>query len=275
MKRTLLALALLFFVCAADPAGAKTIKIVAGTEMIADIVRDLTGGKAEILPLVPAASCPGHHDVRASDIAFIKNADAIILHTWQEKQKHIADAIATASPAVPPHYVGPAPSWLVPANQMDGSGAIYGVLNKTSGSDFKTLTLQYNARLMRIVKVSGKYHGLITPYKNTPVMASAMQADFAASLGMKVVARYGRAEDTAPAGLMKLVKQGKEAGVTIVIDNLQSGAEAGQPLAGELGAAHIVFSNFPRFTPDVPTYEDLYSYNCELLLAALRNRSGK
>lgn len=272
MKRSLRLLAVIFMFLAASAvpeAGAKPLKIVAGTEMIADVVRDLTGGNAEILSLVPAASCPGHHDVRAADIAFIKNADAIILHAWQEKQKHIADAIATAGPATEPQYVGPTPSWLVPANQMDGSGAIYGVLNKIPGRDFKTITMQYNGRLMRIVKISGQYTQKFAPYKDTPVMVSAMQADFAESLGLKVIARYGRAEDLAPADLIALVKQGKEAGVQVVVDNLQSGAEAGLPLSGELGAAHVVFSNFPMFTPDVPTYEALYAYNCDLLLNAL------
>lgn len=278
MKRTCLSLTLLclFFVFSSRyTAHAKTITVVAGTEMIADVVRDLTGGTAEILSLVPAASCPGHHDVRASDIAFIKKADAIILHAWQEKQKHIADAIAAANPAVTPEFVQPTGSWLTPANQMDGSGAIYRLVTKIPGADFKTVTLQYNARLMRVVKAASEAQKMLAPYKDTPVMASAMQADFVAGLGMKVVARYGRAEDMAPAELARLVKQGKEADVKVVVDNLQSGSEAGAPLSGELDAAHVVFSNFPMFIPEVPTFETLYAYNRDLLLNALEKNAKK
>jgi ABC-type Zn2+ transport system substrate-binding protein/surface adhesin len=91
MKRSLrllvCILAFFAFACASETA-AKPIRIVAGTEMIADIARDLTGGNAEIISLVPAASCPGHHDVRAADIAFIKTADAVILHPGR-KSKNI------------------------------------------------------------------------------------------------------------------------------------------------------------------------------------------
>jgi zinc transport system substrate-binding protein len=60
-----------------------SVSIVAGTELIADIARDLLGGSARILTLVPASSCPGHHDVRATDLAFIRKADAVMIHTWQ------------------------------------------------------------------------------------------------------------------------------------------------------------------------------------------------
>jgi zinc transport system substrate-binding protein len=148
-------------------------------------------------------------------------------------------------------------------------------LNKAPGADFRTITSQYNKRLIRLVKIFSNYHKKLTPCKDTPVMASAMQADFAESLGLNVTARYGRAEDMAPADLIVLVKKGKKAGVKAVIDNLQSGSEAGLPFSGELGAAHVVFSNFPMFTKDAPTYEALYAYNCDLLIKALEKGTGK
>jgi len=106
-------------------------------------------------------------------------------------------------------------------------------------------------------------------------MVSVMQADFVRRLGMNVIADYGRAEDLSPGSLMRLAESGKKAGVRVVIDNMQSGAEAGVPLAGEIGAAHVAFSNFPLFVQEAPDYETLLRHNCDLLTAALRGKAGK
>jgi zinc transport system substrate-binding protein len=256
-----------------------SLNIVAGTELIADIVRDLLGHKARILTLVPAASCPGHHDVRATDIAFISKADAIILHEWQSKQKPIADAIQAAGNASEPFDVGPGPSWLIPEYQAAASrnlAALFIVSARFPGVvDEMRVVDKLAQRLKRIAEAVAEQEKALRPYAGVPVMVSHMQADFVRRLGMNVVADYGRAEDISPGSLMRLAEEGKKAGVRVVVDNLQSGAEAGLPLAGEIGAVHITFSNFPLFVREVPDYETLLRYNCGLLIAALKGKAGQ
>ncbi len=248
--------------------------LVAGTELIADIARDLLGDKARILTLVPASSCPGHHDVRAADIAFISKADAIILHAWQRKQKPIADAILAAGNPVAPVYVEPLPSWLVPENQIAASRDLAALFAAMPGIDAQDVAARLARRLDRIAGVVAAVEDALQPYAGSPVMASLMQADFVRRLGMAVVADFGRAEDLSPGGLMRLAEEGKKAGVRVVVDNMQSGGEAGAPLAGEIGAAHVTFSNFPSFVPEVPDYVSLLRYNCGLLLSALKEKAG-
>jgi zinc transport system substrate-binding protein len=271
--------ALLLVVVAPLPFSAQgasgSLRIVAGTELIADIARDLLGDSARILTLVPASSCPGHHDVRATDIAFIGKADAILLHEWQGRQKTIADAIQAAGNPGTPSSVGPAPSWLVPENQLAASRNLAALLSALPGVDAKRVQDRLAQRLGRIAKAVAACEKALAPYAGSPVMASIMQADFVRRLGMRVIADYGRAEDLSPGSLMRLAEAGKKAGVLVVVDNMQSGAEAGVPLAGELGAAHVAFSNFPRFIEAVPDYESLLRYNCDLLTAALGKKAGR
>jgi zinc transport system substrate-binding protein len=252
-----------------------TLRIVAGTELIADIARDLLGAGVQILTLVPAASCPGHHDVRAVDIAFIGKADAVILHEWQRRQKAVADAVFAAGNPAAPSFVGPAPSWLIPENQIAASRSLAALFSALPGVDAGRVENKLAQRLGRIAKAVAASEKALAPYAGSPVMVSLMQADFVRRLGMNVVADYGRAEDSSPGSLMRLVETGKKAGVRVVVDNMQSGAEAGVPLAGEIGAAHVAFSNFPLFVQDVPDYETLLRHNCDLLTAALKGRAGK
>jgi len=279
MKLRNAAFALLLTAFLLSPAHAqgasKNLNIVAGTELIADITRDLLGDGAQILTLIAASSCPGHYDVRATDIAFMSRADAIIIHEWQGRQKPIADAIQAAGNSRPPSSVSPASSWLIPENQIEASRNLAALLSAMPGIDAKRVEDRLTQRLDRISKIVALCEKALEPYAGTPVMASLMQADFARRLGMKVIADYGRAEELSPGGLIRLVEAGKKAGVLVVIDNMQSGAEAGLPLADEIGAAHIIFSNFPQFIQTVPDYETLLRYNCDLLIAALKKKTGK
>ena len=250
------------------------LSIVAGTELIADIARDLLGNNARIHTLVPASSCPGHHDVAATHIAFISKADAVIIHEWQRGQKSIADAIQAAGNPCAPTSVGPTPSWLIPENQLAASRHLAALFSAMPGVDAKRVADKLAQRRDRIDKAVAACEKALAPHAGIPVMVSLMQADFVRRLGMNVIADYGRAEDISPGSLMGLAEAGKKAGVLVVVDNMQSSAEAGVPLAGEIGAAHVAFSNFPRFIETVPDYETLLRYNCDLLAAALRKKAG-
>ena len=253
----------------------KSLNIVAGTEQIADIARDLLGDSVQILTLIAASSCPGHYDVRATDIAFMSRADAIIVHEWQGKQKPIADAIQAAGNPVPPFFAGPMLSWLIPENQIAASRNLAALFSAMPGIDAKRVGDNLARRLERITEAVAACEKAVGPYAGSPVMVSLMQADFVRRLGMNVIADYGRAEDISPGGLIRLAEAGKKAGVLVVVDNMQSGAEAGLSLAGEIGAEHIAFSNFPQFVKEAPDYETLLRYNCNLLTSALRKKTGK
>ncbi len=255
---------------AVRPASAKVPRLVAGTELIADIARDLLGAKAEILTLAPAGSCPGHHDIRATDMAFMAGADLLLLHAWQQRQPAVAGALHAAAPAHPPVYLAGTGSWLVPENQIAASKAVALVLKNLPGVDGGALDQRLRDRITRAETLSSRCLQRLKPLAGTPAVAAFMQSEFTRWMGFNVIGTYGRTEDLTPAVLAKLVRDGRQANVRLVADNLQSGAETGRPLAGELGAAHVAFSNFPGFSPAVATWEALLEYNCSLAIQALQ-----
>ena len=100
------------------------------------------------------------------------------------------------------------------------------------------------------------------------VICSGMQAAFVEWVGLNVVAFYGRPDSFTPQVTKELVDKGREGNVTLIIDNLQSGQDAGAGLAEELGCARIILSNFPGGFDNTETWEKTLNYNVDLILDA-------
>lgn len=248
-------------------------RLVAGTELISDIARDLLPGNVEILTLAPASSCPGHHDIRASDMAFFSKAGMVIIHGWQRNSPGIPEAMQAARmPKEALFALENRGSLLVPENQIAVSREVAGFLSGLRGVDAAALEERLQDRIRRIEALAAECGEIMAPFAGTPALSAFMQEEFVGWTGMNVVAHYGRGEDMSPGALMKLVDTGKRRAVMVVVDNLQSGADAGEPLAHELRAAHVAFSNFPMFSPEAPTYESLVRLNVTLLHDALSAR---
>jgi zinc transport system substrate-binding protein len=68
----------------------------------------------------------------------------------------------------------------------------------------------------------------------------------------------------------ELVTEAIEAGVVLVIDNLQSGATAtSETMAQDIGAIQVTISNFPGGFENTETWEETIDKNVDLLLEAL------
>jgi hypothetical protein len=84
------------------------------------------------------------------------------------------------------------------------------------------------------------------------------------------VATYGRPEDLSVAEVEKLINQAKQAGVALVIDNLQSGGTAtSETMAQDIGAIQVTISNFPGGFEGTESWEKAIDKNVDLLLEAL------
>jgi zinc transport system substrate-binding protein len=66
-----------------------------------------------------------------------------------------------------------------------------------------------------------------------------------------------------------LVDKGKEKNVMLIIDNLQSGADAGKGIAEELGCKRVILTNFPGGFDNTETWEKAIDYNIKLILEAI------
>ena len=66
-----------------------------------------------------------------------------------------------------------------------------------------------------------------------------------------------------------LVDQGREENVTLIIDNLHSGADAGKPIALDIGCERIILSNFPGGFDNTETWEKAIDENVRRILEAI------
>ena len=96
-----------------------------------------------------------------------------------------------------------------------------------------------------------------------------MQLGFVEWIGINVIAAYGRPDSLTPKAAKSLIDRGRAENVSLIIDNMQSGQDAGAGIAEELDCARIILSNFPGGYENTETWEKAIEYNIELVIGAL------
>lgn len=245
----------------AGGADALPLTVVAGTSLVADIVRDVTGGGASMVILTPGASCPGHADLKATDVAFAAAAEVALLHPFQADIPQVRSVLAAANPTLRVEWLAVPGSWTIPAVQAAATRRIGHILAAVRPGWTGDLRQRIDARLARLAAARAAAARRLAPLAGKPVLASAMQAEFLRWAGLRVVQEYGRMEDLTARELVALTVTGRGQQVVGVVDNLQSGADAGRPVAEELRVPHVVLSNFPGSLPGADDYFGLLEVN--------------
>ncbi|MEG2171980.1 MAG: metal ABC transporter substrate-binding protein [Desulfovibrionaceae bacterium] len=242
------------------------LRIIAGTSLIADIVHDLTGGHSTILTLVQGSSCPGHDNAKTQDFVFAAQADMVLVHAFQQDLPQLSGMLATVGTARESlHVVKVEGSWLVPENQKKASRAIAAFLQSADPKHAADINARMQTRLTRVDSLAQHCSAQLARVRGKAILAAQMQAEFLRWAGFEVRRTYGRAEDLSAKELAGLVSEMRNRGIHAVIDNYQSGPQAGLPVALELGIPHLTLSNFPGSTASVPDYFSLLQANVALL----------
>jgi len=247
--------------------------IIAGTSLIAGIAEDLAGGKLEVQNLIPPGMCPGHYDVKPSDVETLANSKALLIHPWQQDKANITDLIEGAdNPDLIVKVIAVQDNWMEPPRQAEAVEAVAEALGEIDPQNSALYQQKAEDRL-------GAIHAKGEETKDrlqeagvaaVKVLCDQQQAGFVNWAGFDVIATYGRPEELSVAEVEQLVVQAREAGVTLVIDNLQSGGTANsETMAQDIGAAQVTISNFPGGFEGTETWEKTLDNNVDLLLLAL------
>jgi len=257
---------------ATDTAG---LKVVASTSLITQIVERIGGDKVDVVNIIPPAQCPGHFDVKPSHIQKLADAELFILHGWQGEmfsEELIASANNTDLSVVVLDIPSNAQSnWMVPSVQQEAVDRITEALSQSDAENsaaYQEAAAGYK-NLIAAKEAELKSRLAQANLSEVNVICSGMQAAFLDWAGLNVVAFYGRPDMLTPQVVKGLVDTGKAEDVTLIIDNLQSGKDAGAGVAEELGCQRLILSNFPGGFDDTETWEKAIGYNVELILAAL------
>jgi zinc transport system substrate-binding protein len=249
------------------------VDIVAGSSLITNIIHDVADGKLETRTLIPPGLCPGHYDVKPSDIEALANSKALFIHDYQQYFQNINGAIEAAeNPDLIITVLNVTGNWMVPAVQAEAVDKIAQALGEIDPEN-AAYYQQRAAERVQAILAKGEEVGsrlLGAGVEGVKVICADMQAGFVMWAGFNITAIYGRPEDLSVADVEQLVTDAREAGVALVIDNLQSGDTAtSETMAQDIGAIQVTISNFPGGLENTETWEKAIDKNVDLLLEAL------
>jgi len=192
--------------------------------------------------ILPPGQCPGHYDVKLSDIERMKKAALNVSFkgmafmdktTLEFRAQLLVDAAEH--------------NWMAPDSYIYGLGLLADGLSKHFPED-KDEIMRRKDEAIREVRAEANF--LIEKIKRTgifgkPVIVSSMQKEPLEWMGFHVVGEYGRPEAISAREVVRLSKIGRDKQAIVVVDNLQSGPDAGKGIAETLGVPHIVLTNFP------------------------------
>ena len=252
--------------------GMGPVEVVATSAVLADLVQQVGGDAVQVVTIIPPGFCPAHYDLKPSDLLAVSRAELVLYHgfePWLEKFLAHANPSATVVPLKGP--------WNTP-EALEGKaqeiGSILGKLRPQLAERFASSASSYVAKVRELAEeLSARAQAL--SLGEVPAIVMQWQADFVRWLGLKIVATYPPEERLSLRDLSRLFAQGKEAGVLLVIDNLQSGVSFGAKLAHALGAMHVVLTNFPGAIPGTVDLLSMLRVNAEAVFSAVEAlRSG-
>jgi len=264
-----LAIALPLGSCA--PTDTSRLQVVTSTSHLEQLVKRVGDDLADVINIVPPASHPGDFDASPGDIQKLADADLFLWHNWPG-EVYVESIVESADNAdLTAITVEVEGSWMTPPVVLK---AVDKVVEALSGVDSENSDAYEEA---------GKAYKDVVKAKETEIRArlaeanvsevnvicAGWQAGFAGWAGFNIVATYGL--PTAPTinDIEEMVESGREAGVTLVIDNLHDNPDAGKPIATELGCKRIILLNFPGVDEDTETWEETVDRNIELIVEAL------
>jgi zinc transport system substrate-binding protein len=218
-------------------------RVVASTTLISTIVQTIGGERFAVTTIAPAGLCPGHFDLKPSDVAAANNARLVLNHGWEAWYPSLEKAIVPPGPRKV--TLATQGNWMIPELQKQAAVEIAALLAEIDTARADTYRLAVTRYETEVDSAAAAARALLAGKELPAVIAAEQQTPSLKWLGFRVVANYGRAEDFTAQELTRLARVASDSGVKLVVDNLQSGPDTGKPLADGLGAKHVTLTNFP------------------------------
>jgi len=247
------------------------LKVVTSTSLMEYIVKQVGGDLVEITNLVPPNQHPGNFDIKPGDIQNLAQANLLLLHGWPGEgyaDKLVASANNPSLVVVKANVNG---NWMIPSVQKTAVEKVMSVLSANDSKNAAAYQKAAEAYEKRIDTVEGDTtaHLAAANIAGVSVIASARQADFLQWAGFKVAGSFNSPQELTPQRVKELIDTGRDKGVTLVINNLQDGKDAGLAVAMDLGVKNLNLSNFPGGFDDTETWDKAIRYNVDILIQAL------
>jgi ABC-type Zn uptake system ZnuABC Zn-binding protein ZnuA len=236
--------------------------IICTTSAVGSVVEAYLGDTADILVLVQPGLCPADFDMKPGYIEAVSKAQ--ILFKQDIQGEFWLDGLLTAAGnsdltvvAIPGVYNTPAGA----RSYIQGVG----------GNLSEILDLDLNAEMVEMLSEVDEVSSMmanqatILDASNVKVICMGWLKTFTESAGFTVVATFNPPETLSAGDITTLIETAQSEGVALVVDNLQIDTEFGAGIAAQVGAEHVVLTNFPGAVPNTDTLQEMLQYNAEQL----------
>ncbi len=239
--------------------------IVCTTSAVGSIVREFLGDMADVVVLVQPGLCPADFDMKPSDVYAVSKAKILFRQNisgefWLQGLLEAAGNPNLTLVTIPGVY-----------NTPEGAK---NYIRWVGGNLSQILNLDLDAKisemLTEIDDVSSWIAGQAQALHVSSVKVICMNwlKTFVESVGFTVVATYNPPETLSAGDINNLINTAQNEGVALIIDNLQIDVEFGRGIASQVGAEHVVLTNFPGAIPGTETLARMLRYNAEQLFNA-------
>jgi len=237
--------------------------VVCTTTVLGIFVESIAGDLVNVTTLVQPGICPAHFDVKPSHVYAVSIASLVLYHGFEPWLQGLIEASGNTG-VTQVQVSGP---WNTPQAGLSYAKRVTDALmsafpgwNSTFTANNATLTAAINKASDEIRQDAEA----LNP-SNYNVTCMQWQASFVEWYGFNVAVTYGPPETLSTADVLSITQASLGNHSVLVIDNMQSGTSFGAQLAAEIGAVHVVLSNFPGAIPGTANYTDLLRYNAEQL----------
>ena len=248
------------------------LKVATTTSLIASIVEKVGGDKVDVANIIPPAQCPGHFDVKPSDIQMLADAKLFLMHGWQGEM-FSTDLINSAdNPELKVISLNIPGNWMTPTVQAQAVGNITSALTEIDPQNAAYYQSNAESELAAIIAKGNELKAQLAAgnLSQVNVLCDAQITGLVQWAGFNVIASYPRPEDISAKQMQELIDQGKQGGVVIVIGNLQSGtSDASVAMASGIGAVQVTLSNFPGAFDNTETWKKALEKDVNLMLEAV------
>jgi len=249
---------------ARESASLGRIQIVASDTLLSGMSESLLpSDKFEVTVILPPGQCPGHYDLKLSDIARVKNADLVVSFRGLPFMQG-ADIDEDRHFSVDPQ----GRNWMVPATYLTGIDMLAAKFSELFPD---SASLINERREQTAQEITEKKTSLDAQIENAAigqksVIASSMIRESLEWMGFRVAGEYNRPESISAKEIADIIRTGKAEGAVLVADNLQSGPDTGRGISEALGISHVTLANFPMENGYAATLND----NVNAVLAAMQ-----
>ena len=259
-----LMLPLLFLSVTVTEAEAATDKpiIVCTTSAVGNIVEECLGDTADVVVLVQPGLCPADFDMKPSDVYAVSNAKILFKQNiqgefWLQGLLDAAGNQDLTEVAIPGAYNTPAGA----KNYISWVG----------GNLSQILDVNLDSKISEMLTDVDDVSSWMTSQAET-LQASTVKVicmkwlqTFIESVGFNVVATYNPPETLSAGDINSLLEIAQSEEVGLIVDNLQIDVEFGEGIASQVGAEHVVLTNFPGAIPGTENLPKMFRYNAEQL----------